>query len=480
MQTGITFLKKAGEAIAGDFIVKAADLYPHMMGAALVHQGKIAVAMGAGKATREKIDQVSTKYFDRDIVFYMGNTDGNVGTENLQPYTLIKQGDKTELVAFLVGGFESHAQMESAHPNAFFAAHKTLVPKVNKLYDRLGKKMDVFMDDKNGIQPEDLDGLIAEDTVITFVSSNGRTLCFGDLETLNDYTWGWSTDSCGYVEEAAPVRTEPATPQPTDDLGMFDTTEVKGSDAPRSTGPRITGDRSMASAVVDLNVGPKTSTALPVKRGAPPATIQGKQSLKAWYNKNAGFCPPNFKDRPEVNLKVDATSVATGAPMPTMAEAHKTIESFKKDTAVHDKAVAANALPVERPKIPIISAANREKIGLLLKQVDINSQEVVDVDYIAKMESKNPSFCEQMGYNMEDTFRWTIEMMTDLAKHYPEDFAILAMNWRNLGAKTWQFNKKAVTEQVKHPEGGSRIEPAAAAETVVNHQPKFQTRRRAS
>lgn len=145
----------------------------------------------------------------------------------------------------------------------------------------------------------------------------------------------------------------------------------------------------------------------------------------------------DFKDIPQTTEKPVTTSVpaagkqggwgkkpaaAVAAAPKTEVEAARAAGSYPaKDTAPHHVGKQEQKQPaVSVDFIPLVPPEDKKAILALLqndnikKVIDRHSQQIIDPKLFHKMESKIPSFAEELGLNMEDVAKWPYEMFEAL------------------------------------------------------------------
>ncbi len=493
MYKGAIIIKNSGLLVPVKAFESTVGLFPSCYGAATAYDGQLIAGAVASKGNIPELMKSQEENQDVPMIFYFGNYSSGFLKDDMQPFTLLSDDEGRKLLmAFLEGDFGHYAKEGSTHSPESFVVSSELVPKIkllNKMCDGdLSKIMEALGDDSiHG----DMTKLFADRGVVTIFAANGQILSYSENALEGTFPWGWMSQVGDYKEGEAKKEASSG-------LGLTGfrsgNKQVTSKAPPASSGNKSTSKPAPVEAKPDVKtdepvVEPgKTDTVVPGDAGKGveiqcPTNVQGKNAIRAWYHKHAGFCPDGYKNRPKVTsrLEVGATKAVPDTAMAAAlvaadasandgkrvdAGSSKPTGKVHKDTSTKHvastssvggaKPTAAEA-PASEP-IPVLSADQKKYIvddflkgAQVTKSLDAGSKDMIDPAMIADIESKFPTFTEQTGLkNLGPTLRWDFKSLSELGTYAPEALAMLLIETRNELIKHLASAEKApITNEVQ-------------------------------
>src|SRR5260370_21117478 len=164
----------------------------------------------------------------------------------------------------------------------------------------------------------------------------------------------------------------------------------------------------------------------------PPVNIQGKNSLRNWYEKlmregRIAAVPANYKDRPKIRAKKIVEKITAKS----FDEAARILQD--KKPVGPSSPISAKPDPVTEGKdpptiIPTIDAEKRQDfLDSFMKTIDVNNLEIMYVQQIADFEKNWATIYQQMGIPEElaNGLKMSFEKKSDLAHTYPKIAALV-------------------------------------------------------
>jgi len=390
---------------------------------AIIHNGTELQSVPADHLTLDKWMTLQESLKDQKAIFYLSNITNVIPEEDKQPIVLLSNDAGDPLIIGVLEGEFPSSNDSSAHTPEYRAAQKLMLrfKKEYKLFEGDMTKMWENIKDPS-THDEIVSGLIGHRGAIGLFLSTGNAITFDKDNSLGgDFRWGYASNAFGYTEQNEAM-----------------------TDGTRTT-PRNLEAKNKLAALLGKD---PSDTKIPDKAGIeeefeliePPVNIQGKNSIRNWYEKlmregRISAVPANFKDRPKVRAKKvvekvtaksfdeaarilqDKKPVGPSSPLPNVTFAEKQQAVLDKDpTAI----------------IPTIDAVQRtDFLDVFMKTIDVNNLEIMDVQQVADFETNWPTLSQQMGIPEElaNGLRMSFEKKCDLADAYPK---IAAVGWQNL------------------------------------------------
>jgi len=459
-QTGVIIRRNANKTIPSAYLDLALKENPTAWGVSFAGEEGLMVNCGE-KPDAELINETCKEFPDKDLIFYLCNSDGGINMEDVSPFSIIEEQDQPRLIAFVDGNFPGHVKKESSHPGEFFFFNEYLRPKflamaemcdndVNKLMAQIAKPV---------FKKEMLLGAVSRGYV-TLVAGNGKILSFAQGDTASEYPWGWVSHNYGYAM-GPPKKEEPKAEK----RSMFPSKSTVREPAPAAAKkPVDTPPATAGAASMVKNYG--------TRKERPPEQYS-KKDRKAWYQKRIGYCPPNWLSRPEVEVWVDPTTNRTMMYKDIQALGIGAVGVPKLNNPERGKDTAPDHIETPADKqvtgeiLPILSPTARDYVNKLRasdkvkKIVDENGNVLEDPRVVKQLEEKFATFAAQLGASSIDEFLcWTHEMYFNTCKDRPDVGACMLFNFRNIiAANKAKEKSKTVTEPEKQELAAEELKP---------------------
>lgn len=461
---GTVLVKEPGKTIPQDFLAHVMAANPSCMGAMsqfVDDENRPTLSTGINEElpSVEDVMRLQEQAIDSPMIMYFGKYPEGYDSTNIQPFELITGANGPIVALMSDGNFHEHGHAESKNSDDFFLAFEYFAPKLQQLYSACNLDVNKLKEQlKLPFVQKELNGIYTGRGDMILLFNDGEIMRFGQNALGRKLEWGYVSNSHDFKFPEAQAEV-PAEPEKKGLLGSL----LKG----KKTSPTPMGSSSPATTVVHNQPAPspeqKTMTSVPsvpVSREPiqVPATISSNSKIKEWYMKNAGFIPANWKSRPKVIPQLDgkdlgtldqaiaasaATAPATPASVQEARDAKKAGHKTGEDA--HIEQLQQQKAERKAPVLPALTPEVREEIqklflgqGQIMKAMDMSGEQVVDPKTIQAIESKYPSFVQQLGITggIEATLNWPFESRVELCETYPKAAAILmkdmAMELREL------------------------------------------------
>lgn len=531
MSKGLIVRKAPGFVVPEAYLDKVFEAKPTIICAAasLKDKGKdkIVMAVNFEDPSKQWVLGGQEQFKDMDLLMYFGDVPHGTTAENVgncQPFVVARDGNEEAVVAFIEGVFPDFVEKDSKLPAEFYLAHKELLPRLQELYDKHGKdEAKLFEALKTDRFRREMGSMWDGRGVIALLGRAGSLVSYNDAkdEQRRGFQWGSVTRHLGYsedpVEQAPPVKEEkPA--------GFFNKAGAKlvgPQAAPAPQKPVELPQTEVSPAVVsppdeeqDQRVLHSALTYGEVRDGKyfifPGPDCNSRSKLKKFYGKWGHHCPANYNDKPPLEVtkttydrymeqinkglsrRTEALQAKASKPTTVPEVKSQGYKSFQdagsalgmepgkqKETAakhIPDRTAGGTQSPVGG--LPILSAQSKAKVETLLKGetmktiLDARSRVIVDPKYLADMQEKIPSFCEQVpidGLEMEDISKWDFPVFSKLVHDTPDAAAVLLCNfaWHYLNSLS-----ASELEKINTP----KTEPVKEADPIIA-EPEVQPRK---
>jgi hypothetical protein len=425
MQSNVIVMKSKNEIVPTGYTQHILPVYTTAFGLAMVVDGELFT-----KTYDEQIveiyqqlnDGIQIPNKDLNIIFNFAKDDsGKFQPEDLQPFTILSDGNKKLLVAFLDGNFPDYSHA-SAHSKEFYCVNEYLIPMITKLYELVNKDMTKLLGYLNtsGSTHKDLCNIASGPNgygSIVLFANTGEVIHFDNNKGFGTYPWGWTTNTLNYTDG---LKTKEGLQQKIGAaLGLPSRTEMK--------------------TTVSLPL----ATLLPKIK--PPAGKSNKE-IKLWYRINNaevdptvqepgnGMLPPDWERRPAITIKASRINY-----IPELVEILKTQgtsaapdgdKSAGKDTAPHNipqppTTPSITEAPPWKETPFIINPKELPQAIAFVQKIDLNNQPL-SLDEIDKAEKKNKTFIETMGLETFDrVLKMKPEAIGDFVDKFPDSAKLL-------------------------------------------------------
>lgn len=497
MHKGVIIIKHADQLVPQAAFEEALKTCKSCYGASMAAEGQLVVGAVGKAGTLEELMQTQTDNKDLGVIFYFGDYPADYQREDMQPFVLLRDTEaKPILACFLEGDFKHHVPDKSLHSGEYSVVTDTLIPKLKTYFEMVDNNIDKLMEtlEKPAIGKE-LSNTFSDRGVIVFMSNTRKIITYSENALEGTFPWG-SMSQVGDYKEGADAKEESqpeglsnfrrpgkavgksSTPAAADVSAKPTGKAPKREQAVEVTKPDEKTVEGKPEPVVEPG---KTDTTAPDVVGPKvkcPENVQGKNAIRAWYHKNAGFCPDGYKHKPTVTSKLTAEP-AKAVPDTAMAAAlakaapeagsgksvgagkETTSKPTGKDTTPkHVASVTATggtpaAAKAPSEPVPVLSADQKKYIvddflkgAQVQKSLDVNARDIIDPKLMSD-DSKYPMFTEQVGLTgLEQTFRWDYGSLVEMGTYAPEALACLFLETRLAYLKVLSAEGKAVTENV--------------------------------
>jgi hypothetical protein len=445
---GLIVVKKKDQLLPDAFLEKTVTAYKSCYGCAIItHDGapELIELSSTEAPTVDAVNQIQKEFKDKIIVFHFGDFPAGFNEDDKQPFVLLEDDNKKPImVGFLEGDFNGFAKAGSSHSDAFFVVNEYLKPRLKEDYQKNNNSMLALVGSiKSPRTKRELEAQMGESGTITLMPITGDMTSFVRGANHADFPAFWTSNALGYGEGTTAVGLAAQLKQK---MGKSAAALLGAVAGPKSDLPPKPPKTETATA-------PVIETEL--KMGSPERNWS-KNQKKNWYEKYAGFVPPNYKDCPQVPIKNPGKIIKSVTELvPSQESGYPPRE---KDITTHHIPHDEKAVVVE--VIPVIPPSEKTKLTELFKILNTSGQRMpTDVDDIARIEGKYATFAQVSGLKgLEDTFNLPYTFLCDLCKECPKAAALLIMNYRASYIPTLGEEYKPPAEQ---PVEKPPAEPAA-------------------
>jgi len=477
---GTIFSVKAGTSVPDLFLEKVIEQNQSFAGvaAAIQQDGSpmLVTILNSGPTSLEDVKDMLEEYKDTTCLWHFGNVEGAFGDGDVQPITVIQEGGdeaSPDVVMFLEGMFEDKGGEAEV-------AAKFIIPYLKKIWKGCADVPE-FMEElaTDASNAEQMKLYYQSRGTITVLGSNGMQVTFGENALHKEYEWGWTSNPCGYVEEAAeaPVAAAP--------VRRFGNTSrnVTATPVTSAAGKTVVVEKKQTAASVPA--APKSGGEIAKSRAdkpelwGPGADCDTKNKIKEWYVKNNnGIIPEGYKDRPLVEkgplksfdalatrpiASVTPINAGKGSNATPTAQSTTTTSTVNKTEVTPSKQVTNEVLPVAPPKQKEWLKNTFMKRGSVQRTVS-DGQQIIDPKRMQATEAKFPTYVEMAGLtDLQDVYHYTPEDRILLCKEAPETTAILLMNLSFELERRWPIAAGTPVAQSEAPSSHSAAAKAPVA-----------------
>ena len=414
MSMGKVVYKKKGELIPEQLLDKLFFGKPTLVDCCVVDQGKFTFAHPDKVDSKEEFKKIMEVFKDYPIMYFFGYS-AEYLTDDRQPFVLVRNSkDQPILAVCMQGDFRPYYDEKSAHTDEFHALNKYFRPKLQKIFSLCKEDIPQFLDElRDPVMVEELSTkTFLNQGSVEILTITGEIFSFANDDKRKEFKWGFTTDTLGHDESEYPVPEK-----------------AKGGLAEALSG--LPGFKPKAKTEAP-KAKPEPETQQVVKPAPVPATVEdelifppaevqagSKNQKRAWYNQMFGFAPDNYKNSPGV-LR---SRLKQKGPI-------KALSDIPRNVPVGDPNLAANRDANEKVDIPIIPDVKKKQIienFLESKTISklLSDQTPFDPKTILETEGKYPTFCESLGLNLIDTYKWSLASKRELCRRWPDEAGIL-------------------------------------------------------
>lgn len=475
-QSGMIFRRSAGKALPTAFLELVIKNNPRAWGCCFVDDDGVPQIAKGENPTVDLIEATVEEYPDKDLTFYVGNTDGALNLDDVSPHVVLGTSDAPGIVGFVSGDFNSYAKKESSHPSEFFFTHEYLIPELQALLEGMEDPGKVWAHLNKPIMKKKMLLEATSSATITLVAGNGEALTFHQGDDSAEYEWGWTSHNYGYA--LAPKEEVSDKPK-----GMFSkpSTKPTSRSTVREPAPQATTSQSAAPTSTKPTAKATGGEALQnysVRKETIPGHLSRKDK-KGYIKARIGYTPKGWDQKGfsfEVYVGPDGKTLmhsqvktlglkAMGLPKLNNPEWEK---DETPDTVQPEHAKPAETTPgqVTTDLLPILSPAAREYFhkykdsDAVKKQIAENGEAVQDPKAIQALEEKISSFPVQLGLkSWADVPKFTHAHRFEIAKTRPDIAAAAWTHLTNLCEKSGLFKDNTVSEQQKQELAAEELKP---------------------
>lgn len=420
--SGVIAIKNKGQLLPIDWLGKAVLAFPSAIGLAAETEGVIQVLRTNDPAqiTVDTINNMQETFKDDIVTLYLNKTAGAIKPEDMQPYVLLENEDKTPaLVAFLDGDFSLYRVANSPFSDEYHCVTTHLTPKILQLaqlcegdLEKLLKNLDTdFM-------RKEFAGMWKDKGTITLLSDLGvAPMSFAVNPLKREYVYGWVSNA---LLDDAKDTTLP--------LGVV----ARGKTLAASLVGKLGAAPTKEPAPVEK---PVTATAAaPSQMWHPPSNLHGKP-LKAEYRRvmriltGVNELPEGWNERVGIPIP-PGKSVDGGGPIKSLSD----LPAVAGNTTLAPAATTKDQVQTDGDAVlspQVIEALEDEfatKFDYTKSVKDMSNANIPDPNVMPAMENKEPPAWKQIGLDMESLFRLKKTDWLYLAQKYPGFSALVNLN----------------------------------------------------
>lgn len=423
-----------------------------------------------------------SEFKDASLVFHFMNYPDGFELDDRQPYTVLKQGNENIVLAYIHGRLPTFIKNDKRSAAYHFATDYITPMLADYWHDSKGNLeiMKKLMD-ANATHRQ-LKSLLGEGHVC-FQMRDGDILSIDANAVPFKTEYGWITDKCESIVKPTPKPVEEARkPGIVEDESVDEPDEAPGADQSVDEPDEVEIETKKLDDQLKKSA-PKSETAIAaqlqklpehceMRNGnqvwfVPPHNMHGNQLKKQGYGRVAGFLPDGRskdeygeiyghwkQDRPAVRLQskklkgvnlVALVDLGRAKPVETKPAVAQATPAPVTNAQQHD----GSAFIVD-PKI-IAKMAETLKQPKVLRILDEYGKQIVSPNAIASMvETKQPSFSEINGLDLDKTAMWTVDFMLDVIPDI-QQMALFAASWKNQALKRYSEDEKKALVQKLSP-----------------------------
>lgn len=450
----LILVKNAGENIPTGVLENILKEYNTCFGAAFGMNDTLCTTKQEFKTdnfTLKDFEDLQAEFSDVDIAMTFGAYDEAGYSQNaLQPFTLVED----EAAVFLSGSFEDERDSKSRESAEWQAFTNYLKPKLESAYKAGGNDVEFIAAAVNDtIGAKEIAKFLKPDGNFAVVLKNGSIETFWNQSTMLQFPWGTISDG-SVVSSKTEEKVEEK--KPASKFGSLFKLGGKEKQAPTKDVETKKVETASTENVADMKV---VSTKRMVKA---PDNLGSNKAIRNYYNKNAGFCPKNWKERPTVESRLTKDlkdlAIVNKPTTPKMNTVPDVTPEEKKD--IEPKHVPEPDPDVELPHVP---AADRKAIvekflkkGTVHRAIAEGRENILNPYAMKNLESEMPTFAEQVGLkSMHDLLGFSYEDFREFCAEFPKSAPVVLHSMRNEMLKMLQEersstdNKSDSTEEPK-------------------------------
>lgn len=210
---GVLFSADKTKTIPVGFAEKALGKFPSAFGLCVIDPAdNVLTGSVAMNPDRASLLETSTNLVDPSVVYYLGNHPEGSDEEDIQPWLVLSTDAGDPLAyAFAIGAFPGSVKTDSSHSDAYHFVNDYLAAKLKQMLDVFegdaGKLMKYC--DQKAFRDDILNGAVGPSAIcLMFSSPNDKVAIKLFVKSLDpiEFDFGWTTDSCGYLENVGEVH----------------------------------------------------------------------------------------------------------------------------------------------------------------------------------------------------------------------------------------------------------------------------------
>lgn len=438
--TGVTLRRNAASDLPKEYLEKALKENPTAWGVSVVTPEGLMIAAGDG-ADIELIQNTVKEYPDRDITFFLCNSESAINMDEVMPMTLVEAKDQPHIVAFVTGDYTGFKKPGSALSSAYHFVEDYLKPKVAEIYEDFDGDIDkIFTKIEKPLFKKDLLMNASAAATVTILAYNGKAVSFAQGTEHSEYTWGWVSSNYGYAVAVPQHPKETVVQKVRSMLPAGKSTVREPAGAPKGS---VVEPKATAGSEAVKNYSTR-------KEKPNPKTT--RKDKKLFYQKRIGYFPVGWEDGIAVEVWVDAETnqMVPFHEIKSLGLQAVGVPILKNPPKAGNKDTETEHIPHTNDKptgpavtdavLPVMSPKAREYAKDILKREDVkkmiaeNGDVVEDPSKIKDEEVKIADFGTQLGMKggifshvllpFAEFKRWNREN--------PESFEVFAFNLRNM------------------------------------------------
>lgn len=403
------------------FLAEAVVKFPTVFGFAFQQDNQLEEEVHAKAWKAEEIQEILEYAKDGHRVIMMGNWPNAKLPEDIQPYVLRDTQDQPILAMFMEGDFAGYAGIQEGHTDEYNVSDEVVFPRIEKAWKDADCDFDKFVEElRGGAVARTLKNSFKHRGYFLLLPRVGDPIIIAENEIGATYSWGSASNVEGLsYKEAAPA----AEVKEGGNLSFLDRMRGKKASAepvvtpppvppvkPVENKPGLPGVKPTSTPAA-TPVKPETDTSIPLVQMSPPKDLTGGAKnhwLRLFNGKNPGDLPPDHQSN-KVAIWVHPSMVEFAKrQVASTKDMRKLVEEVKhaqkggepKDFKASDgKSTTREPATNYVNTSTVLDVKDKEKaVGLLAGFLDKKLSPLE----IQKMESKWPSFSDEVGVSFEE------------------------------------------------------------------------------
>lgn len=397
----------------------------------------------------DNFNSFQEEFKDEAVLFFLGEMKDGYFQEDVQPFVIIEDDGKGQVVAFIEGDYSNMVNTGSNRTPEYHMKDKVLVPALEKYLENSKEpSLDGLM--QYAGSPEVRKTILeasAGRCVVKLLAATGEITTFTRGAEAGRFDWGEISNP--------PVKAEE--PKKRSFADMF----KKKSEAKAENKKPVEEQKTVIHKVEE----PKKTEAAVIDSAAPAGKVWARpkagtpdKAMKKWNEKFVGGLHKGWKDRPWVAIdpkQADANTEFKDQMVAALAKAEA--EKNSKSSVPFVKNLDNKHIPSVASDVPIIPPTQLEAFKkTFLEHADIKKlmegvQGIPTPEQLKAFEKKYPSFFEKTGVHIQQTLGWPHHKRADLCVNYPHLAAVLLSGVSNELCKMLNEHPNKEEEKAEEP-----------------------------